>query len=572
MPLMIFIFAIFGAFSVAMPVDAAMLLRVSDTITSSAPSSTSTSHTILFIASTTIPVGGKIIITPEAGASTFNIPALLDFTDVDVATAPSTVGPFTERTLALTPTAGSEGVAVVSGTAPVITITLGSAGVTSGEVVRIIIGSAATFGGVGDEFIANPSVVGSYHIRLATENAASVPLDYGSTLIVVILPVTLGPGDTTDIVPPIRSNGLPFGLLPGSTQNVQVSLNTDKIATCKYATSSGVVFSSMLPSTQFTAVNGATLHYQTIPVTTNTIYSLYIRCQKFTNTPNPDDYLINFEVGVVPVATPPPPPPPPPSGGSGASGGGGGGGGLFLSGGEVTLEGRGVPGGTLVILKDGKIEREAPLSILGDFSEKFINIPRGTYTWSAYVRDVNGKVSSTYSSTIYLIAKTNNIIAPVYLSPTVNIKSPTVALGSPMELSGFAIALLPVQVIVTKQGSAATGQVITASTTANGNGSWSVSVPTDKLVKGTYEVRALSKFANNKDQSLLSPVAYVGVGEDANPNFGNRSDLNNDKKVNLVDFSILLFNWKTSDAVSDINQDGTVSLVDFSIMLSNWTG
>jgi hypothetical protein len=65
---------------------------------------------------------------------------------------------------------------------------------------------------------------------------------------------------------------------------------------------------------------------------------------------------------------------------------------------------------------------------------------------------------------------------------------------------------------------------------------------------------------------------YVGLGEDPNPNFGNRSDLNRDGKVNLVDFSILLFNWKGSDAVADINQDGTVSLTDFSIMLANWTG
>ena len=81
-----------------------------------------------------------------------------------------------------------------------------------------------------------------------------------------------------------------------------------------------------------------------------------------------------------------------------------------------------------------------------------------------------------------------------------------------------------------------------------------------------------SRCSPRMKRSNLSPIVYVGVGENANPNFGNRADLNKDGKVNLIDFSILLFNWKGSDDVADINQDGTVNLTDFSIMLSAWTG
>jgi hypothetical protein len=62
------------------------------------------------------------------------------------------------------------------------------------------------------------------------------------------------------------------------------------------------------------------------------------------------------------------------------------------------------------------------------------------------------------------------------------------------------------------------------------------------------------------------------VGETAGPDFGLRADLNKDGKVNLVDFSILLVYWKTSDANADINSDGAVNLGDFSIMLFYWTG
>ena len=69
-----------------------------------------------------------------------------------------------------------------------------------------------------------------------------------------------------------------------------------------------------------------------------------------------------------------------------------------------------------------------------------------------------------------------------------------------------------------------------------------------------------------------STVIYMGVGQDPSPDFSLRADLNKDGKVNLIDFSILLFNWNTDDTVADINQDGTVNLTDFSIMIFYWTG
>jgi hypothetical protein len=52
------------------------------------------------------------------------------------------------------------------------------------------------------------------------------------------------------------------------------------------------------------------------------------------------------------------------------------------------------------------------------------------------------------------------------------------------------------------------------------------------------------------------------------------ADFNKDGIVNSVDFSILLFFWKTqppfSNACVDINKDGRVDSVDFSIMLYQW--
>ncbi len=549
--------------------SAAYLTYVRDLVSNSAPSSTSTSHTVTFTLSNAVPANGKIMLT---FAAAFTIPGALDFTDIDLSTAVASSGPFTERSLATLPSAVADGVGVASGPPSMITLTLSSgAGIAASSTVAIEIGSIALFGGAGDQFITSPSTVGSHRINIETRDASDVQIDVQGAIIAIVDPVQMS-AVVQQFPPPVLSNGLPTGLLPGTTASVLMSLNTNIFAMCKYATTAGVPYFTMSSSTIFTQANVATLHYIPVTTATNTIYNFYVRCANAQQIPNIADYLINFEVGVVPsaTATPPAPPPPPPSGGGGPSGPGGGGG-LFLSGGDVTIEGKAAPGVTAVFLKDGVNVRESVVSVLGEFSEKFTNLPRGTYTWSVYMRDANGRNSSTYSSTIYLIAKSNNIIAPVYLSPTTNRSSTTVALGGDLVLSGYAIALRDVRAIMTKQGEASTGKIVTATTTANGSGGWSITLPTAGLKKGTYEAKMIS-LISSKDQSLLSPVVYVGIGEEPNPDMGNRSDLNKDKKVNLVDFSILLFHWRTADETADINQDGIVNLTDFSIMLSNWTG
>lgn len=50
------------------------------------------------------------------------------------------------------------------------------------------------------------------------------------------------------------------------------------------------------------------------------------------------------------------------------------------------------------------------------------------------------------------------------------------------------------------------------------------------------------------------------------------ADLNCDSKVNLIDFSILLYWWDRENPDIDMNKDRIVDLVDFSIMMYHWTG
>ena len=47
-------------------------------------------------------------------------------------------------------------------------------------------------------------------------------------------------------------------------------------------------------------------------------------------------------------------------------------------------------------------------------------------------------------------------------------------------------------------------------------------------------------------------------------------DLNGDRIINAIDFSIMNASWLTSNATADLNKDGIVNSLDFSILNGNW--
>mgnify|MGYP001577010764 CR=1 FL=1 len=47
-------------------------------------------------------------------------------------------------------------------------------------------------------------------------------------------------------------------------------------------------------------------------------------------------------------------------------------------------------------------------------------------------------------------------------------------------------------------------------------------------------------------------------------------DLNNDRTVNALDWSIMAARWFSAAAAADLNKDGVVNSIDFSLMNQNW--
>ena len=93
---------------------------------------------------------------------------------------------------------------------------------------------------------------------------------------------------------PVRSGGQPAGVLPATTSQTTLSLTTDENATCRYATTPGVAYSSM---TNTFSSTGGTAHSTLLTgLVSGSNYSYYVRCQDAAGNADTYDYAIAFAV------------------------------------------------------------------------------------------------------------------------------------------------------------------------------------------------------------------------------------------------------------------------------------
>lgn len=270
------------------------------------------------------------------------------------------------------------------------------------------------------------------------------------------------------------------------------------------------------------------------------------------------------------TTTPPqpaPPPPPPP-------GGGGGGGGVIdgtipvraLT--RVILEGKAYPNTSVNVLKDGQVVGVVASDSSANFSYEVSNATPGPTTFGFWAVDGRGIRSITYTTTFQVTQNAVTTVSNVFLPPTIDLSAKKVSLGSPVEVFGSTAPLAKVSLFIDREKTAR------ISATSTGAGLWSASVPTELLpdeafhaVKAIFELLTTGEYAKSGFSQAVN--FYIGSRD---VNLPKNGDLNGDGKVNLIDFSILLFHWNSDSAVADLNSDGKVGLTDFSIQLFNWTG
>lgn len=260
---------------------------------------------------------------------------------------------------------------------------------------------------------------------------------------------------------------------------------------------------------------------------------------------------------------------------SSSGGGGGGGGGSRGSGGatqdlgdtRVQVSGLAYPNETVHVLLDGESVGSVKADKDGAFALSVDTDP-GAATLGFWSTDAFGTRSITYSTTFDVTQGAVTDIHGVLLPPTIRVSSTEFNPGDVITISGQAPPNKTVEIYI--------GNTKIAETGSNSGGDWSLAFDSTSLTPNEYALKAryLTGSSNLKTESSYSTVVSLFVGVDGKA--ARPSDLNRDGKVNLIDFSILIFWWGTaggdSNPPADINQNARVGLEDFSILLFNWTG
>jgi hypothetical protein len=575
--------AVFFIFSSS--VKASNLYQAYDLINNSAPAAL-TNHDINFYTAQAVPPSGKIIITFADNG--LNIPAGFDYLDLDLATAASGTNIFLDHQLASTSATSTDGVAVNDGLGGKITITLNSSsGIGAHDGVRIKLGNNAVFGGTGDKQIRNASSTGSYWLDVKTYDAANSLIDHVRTFLVMINPVKVSVGSAK-----IRANGLPTGTLTVGTVQTIMSLTTNYPAVCRYSTASGTDYYEMIDDF-YTSDN--IYHTTMISGLSNArCYSFFVRCyDNEVGDVNTDDYTIHFCIAAAGNGgtgggqgggtgngtgggT---------GGGNSGGGGGGGGGGNGSGSGSgsgvlkpypienvqlpsVALSGYAYPGSTISVLQDSQTLGTVLAKPDASFLAEIGSLKKGLYTFTLVAQDTEGIKSIAYPTTFWIEVNTQTNVSDILIPPTIKLASTTVSLGQNIIASGQSA---PNQRVIVQMSDPNKKLVSTNKEKVSSDGRWISIFPTTGLTAGIYGLTAQTSYAKI-GSSTLSEKVQCGLGQKLEQGPCSRSDINKDGKINLVDFSIMMFYWGTNNANADINQDGKVNLVDFSILMYCWTG
>ncbi len=226
------------------------------------------------------------------------------------------------------------------------------------------------------------------------------------------------------------------------------------------------------------------------------------------------------------------------------------------------------PSAKVTVKRAGELLTTLTADAQAGFDLTLSDQPTGKVTYEIAALDAAGDSLAPLTFALDLKSGTTTIVSGVFLGPSIEVDKPAVKLGENVNVFG---ATAP-QSKVTMTVSSTTTKTFTIE--ADASGKWKKLLATRDLGVGTHTAKARAVTKENVVSSFSSAVSFVVDALD--PADGKKpADINTDGKVNLIDFSILLFYWKQKNPANpraDINGDGTVNLIDFSIMLFQWDG
>ncbi len=262
-----------------------------------------------------------------------------------------------------------------------------------------------------------------------------------------------------------------------------------------------------------------------------------------------------------------------------SSGGGGGGGGYItpqIPDTNVIFTGRAYPLSRVNILKDGQVILTTISGPDSNFTATISGLSTGNYTFAVYGEDKNNIRSSLFIFPISITSGVTTKIGGIFVPPTIGVDKREVKKGDNIAIFGQSAPGSEITININSEEEFFIKKI------ADANGSYLLNFDTSILEIGQHHTK--SKASLNEEISSSSNILGFFVGEKnvlAKPPTESliKGDLNNDKHINLVDFSIAAYWYKRSISkafgiveAERLNSDGKIDLIDFSIMAFYWTG
>lgn len=233
----------------------------------------------------------------------------------------------------------------------------------------------------------------------------------------------------------------------------------------------------------------------------------------------------------------------------------------------VTFTGLAAPSAALTVSRDDQPGQTLTAQSDASFSVTLNDQPTGAHVYVVAGADVAGATLASLTFALTLNLNTTTVISGVFLGPSIAIDHAAVDLGDPVTVSGRTAPASSVTVTFSS-----TPQTYTV--TADAQGDWRKTLDTSAVGVGDHTAKARATTSGSVVSAYSAAVNFAVNPQ--NPAAGKApADLNIDGRVDLIDFSILLFYWHQRNPANlraDTNHDGFVDIVDFSIMLYQWTG
>lgn len=234
---------------------------------------------------------------------------------------------------------------------------------------------------------------------------------------------------------------------------------------------------------------------------------------------------------------------------------------------SVRFQGIASPFGTVAITRD----TETPLTVStvsnAVFDVSLGDEPVGQHVYTISGTDRDGLTLTPLTISLNLTSGSTTVVTGLFLGPSITIDKTAVKLGQFVTVSGNTAPDSSMTVTVNSL------HALSFTIFADPSGRWSKLINSTDVGVGTHTVQARA-VSGGTNISQFSQTVSFAVNPLEQCDGKKTADLNCDGKVNLTDFSILLFFWEQRTPANDradVNHDGQVTIVDFSIMLFQWT-